>query len=121
VRTSYFARLKDIDNPVSISGKAPDWYTGPEYKVLAPKYEFFMAYKRGEIDQYGYTQAFNSLVLGQLDPHEVFTDICCRWGFNTTLLCYEKPGDFCHRRLVAQWFEKELGFEVPELGLRQIR
>ena len=34
------------------------------------------------------------------------------------LLCWEKPGGtsaaFCHRRLVAQWLQAELGVIVPE-------
>ncbi|HEY9597454.1 MAG TPA: DUF488 family protein, partial [Cyanophyceae cyanobacterium] len=33
------------------------------------------------------------------------------------LLCYEKPGQFCHRRLVAKWFEVELGEAVEEVQL----
>jgi hypothetical protein len=35
------------------------------------------------------------------------------------LLCWEKPtdqGTFCHRALVAAWFGRELGVDVPELG-----
>ena len=39
-------------------------------------------------------------------------------GHEPVLLCYEKaPFDserFCHRRMVAEWFETELGFVVPE-------
>lgn len=38
--TSYFANLKKLpDNvvPISICGKAPDWYSGLQYKKLAPK------------------------------------------------------------------------------------
>ncbi|MCL6442574.1 MAG: DUF488 domain-containing protein, partial [Alicyclobacillus sp.] len=37
-------------------------------------------------------------------------------GENAVLLCYEKHNDWCHRRMVADWFEKELGVVVPELG-----
>ena len=122
MRTSYFARLKDISNPVSICGKAPDWYHGPQFKVLAPKYDFFMAYKLGEIDAAGYTEAFNRLVLAPLDPYDTYSHIIDTWGLRVTLLCYEKPGEFCHRRLVAKWFEDNLvGTHIPELGLRQNR
>ena len=32
------------------------------------------------------------------------------------LLCYEPPGEFCHRRLLAEWIEQHLGMEIPELG-----
>jgi uncharacterized protein (DUF488 family) len=31
-------------------------------------------------------------------------------------LCHEKAGEFCHRRLIADWLNRELGIEVPELG-----
>jgi hypothetical protein len=31
------------------------------------------------------------------------------------LLCHEEPGEFCHRRLFAQWWEEQTGQEIPEL------
>ena len=46
--TSYFAKLKDLPEdivPISICGKAPNWYTGVQYKKLATKYSFFAKYK----------------------------------------------------------------------------
>jgi hypothetical protein len=30
-------------------------------------------------------------------------------------LCYEPVGQFCHRRLAAEWLEQRLGLIVPEL------
>lgn len=41
--TSYFGKLKSLPKsiiPISICGKAPEWYKGPQYKKLAPKYDF---------------------------------------------------------------------------------
>jgi hypothetical protein len=39
-------------------------------------------------------------------------------GAEPHLLCYEKPPftetNWCHRRMVAEWFQKELGIEVIE-------
>jgi hypothetical protein len=32
------------------------------------------------------------------------------------LLCFEPVGQFCHRRVFADWFEREDGQPVPELG-----
>ena len=29
-------------------------------------------------------------------------------------MCYEKPGDFCHRHLVADWLESNFGWRVDE-------
>jgi uncharacterized protein (DUF488 family) len=34
------------------------------------------------------------------------------------LLCYEKPGDFCHRHLVADWLTKN-GLKTIELKIRK--
>lgn len=39
--TTYFAQLRNLpENIVSVSicGRAPDWYTGLQYKKLAPKW-----------------------------------------------------------------------------------
>lgn len=49
IYTSYFAKLKSLPEniiPISICGKAPDWYKGLQYKKLAPKYDFFMEWKK---------------------------------------------------------------------------
>ena len=32
---------------------------------------------------------------------------------DVALVCYEKPSDFCHRHLVADWLNKN-GFECKE-------
>ena len=46
---------------------------------------------------------------------EVLKEIASLFGEDASLLCYEKPGDFCHRRIVAEWLEKGTGVVVPEL------
>jgi uncharacterized protein (DUF488 family) len=33
--------------------------------------------------------------------------------YHIVLLCYEKPDSFCHRHLVAKWFN-ENGFPIEE-------
>ena len=119
IYTSYFAKLKSLPPniiPISICGKAPDWYTGFQYKKLAPKYDFFMKWKENHDNDF-YTKCFNEQVLDKLNATEVIldfsrillsigkTDIC--------LVCYEKPNEFCHRHLVADWLNRE-GFECRE-------
>lgn len=117
ISTSYFANIKNIENPLSISGKAPVWYTGPCLKILAPKYWFFLQYKNGEINADQYTEYFIKEVLDPLNPQETLDKIIQLAGQNATLLCYEKPGDFCHRRIVAQWLEENLNIKVEELNV----
>ena len=109
MHTSYFANLRNVTNPLSISRVTPVWYYGPEYKTLAPYWNLMMDYKAGVITSEQYTELFNEDVLGRLNALDVWHDIRAMYGDNVTLLCYEKPGDFCHRRLVADWFKRELG------------
>ena len=110
--TGYYAQLKkylaDGLYPVSIAGKCPDWYHGAEYKKLAPKWSFFSEWKNGSHkgDNDYYTKNFYELVLNELDPAQVIKELEGFTGVSSDkiiLLCYEKPGDFCHRHLVADW------------------
>ena len=42
-------------------------------------------------------------------------------GDDFVMLCWEQPGEFCHRLVVAAWLQKELGVVVEEFNpkLRQ--
>lgn len=116
IYTSYFANLKNITNnivPVSICGKAPDGYKGYQYKKVAPKWDFFKVYKETGDKDY-YIRNFNERVLDTLDPHQVVRELSA-YGNEIVLLCYEKPGDFCHRHLVAEWITENTEFVVEEL------
>jgi hypothetical protein len=110
MQTSYFAKYKGT-NAISIAGKSPTWYVGKEYKLLAPKYWFFKKYKEDH-DKEFYIKHFYLEVLNPLDPQKVYDDL----GENAVLLCYEKPGDFCHRFIVAEWLYYNLDIKIPEFG-----
>ena len=98
--------------------------------MLAPKYNFFMEWKNNHDNEY-YTEHFNSEVLGALSVQDVLNDlhklviskvpadkicenICRSKDYHIALICYEKPGDFCHRHLVAKWL-REHGVDCTEL------
>ncbi len=122
IYTSYFAKLKELENhniiPISICGKAPDWYKGLQYKKLAPKYGFFMEWKKNHDNDY-YIEHFKTEVLDKLDAADVILDFSrLIYSFNIgesdiCLICYEKPSDFCHRHLVAEWLNQN-GFKCEE-------
>ena len=116
IYTTYFAQLKNLpDNiiPISICGKAPDWYTGLQYKKLAPKYDFFMKWKETHDDEY-YVKCYKEQVLDKLDVKQVINELFSHNPeVQVALVCYEKPGEFCHRHLVAEWL-KESGIDVEE-------
>lgn len=109
IYTSYFANMKNIDKDVftiSICGKCPEWYLGEEYKVLAPKYWFFSEYKKTKDEVY-YTNMYDAFVLDKLSIHNIIEHLENAGNHkDVVLLCYEKPGDFCHRHLVSNWFNK---------------
>ena len=120
IYTSYFAMLKNLPNnivPISICVKVPQWYDGYQYKKLAPKYDFFMKWKENHDNDY-YIKCFNEQVLSDLNAKDVLLELSELVGFNNRhkdicLICYEKPTDFCHRHLVADWL-KQNGYEVEE-------
>ena len=117
IYTSYFANLKNLpDNvcPISICGKAPDWYKGIQYKALAPKYWFFKKYKE-DGDAEFYTLAFQKDVCDALNVSTTLLDLQKLAGDKIPcLLCYEKPGDFCHRHIVAEWIKNNSTIKVEE-------
>lgn len=129
IYTSYFAKLNSLPKnviPISICGKAPEWYNGAQYKKLAPKYDFFMEWKKSHDNDY-YIKCFNKQVLDKLDYSHVYDELCdlaeefvdalleedirkqhqkLNFPYTIALICYEKPSDFCHRHLVADWLNK---------------
>ncbi len=109
INTSYFGQIKKISNPVSISSSSPQWYTGPTYKPLAPDWWLVKAYKNGVLDEEAYKEVYFKQ-LSKLDMNKVLKEIQKLYPKENeiTLLCYEKPDDFCHRHLVADWFNTQL-------------
>ena len=121
IYTSYFAKLKELPEnitPISICGKAPDWYTGLQYKKLAPKYSFFSVWKDNHDNHY-YIEHFQNEVLDTLNLFDMLLDFQkLSSGKDIALICYEKPTDFCHRHLVADWLNKN-GIKCEEWGIEK--
>lgn len=110
MNTSYYAKSSNNFNAVSVAARAPLYYSGRQYKKLAPKLWFFTRYKK-DGDEAFYTEQYQKEVLDKLDPKQVYEEL----GENAVLICWEAPGKFCHRHLIARWFEKHLGVIVREL------
>lgn len=110
MNTSYFEKSSHHPQAVSIAGRAPATFNRREYKKLAPKKWFFKLYKENG-DRDFYIEHYQKEVLDKLDPKKVYEEL----GDNSVLLCWEKPGEFCHRHIVAEWLMKNLGVPVEEL------
>jgi hypothetical protein len=116
VFTSYFGNLRKLPAgtlAVGIAVGPPPWFRGPSYKALAPTR---LMLRMSEAD---YNHNFN-LILADNDPTTVIRDLRAlakKAGASAVALCcWERPGESCHRRRVAEWLEDALGIEVAEVG-----
>lgn len=111
IYTSYFAAVKNLPEeicPIAICGKTPDWWNGKSTKILAPKFWFFSEWKKNHDNDF-YTKKFKTEVLSKLEPNEVVKNLKkMADGKIPCMICYEKPTDFCHRHIVAEWLNKSL-------------
>ena len=116
IYTSYFANIRNLPKDIvtiSISAKSPNWYNGIEYKQLAPTYKTLMDYKQNKDDNL-YIERFQRETLNILNQEEVVNKLFeLSDGKDVVILCYEKPIDFCHRHLVADWLNLK-GYGVIE-------
>jgi hypothetical protein len=111
VYTSYFGNLKKLPadlKPVCIARGRPRFFSGAAELRLAPTREML------KLPRPQYDALFKAL-LEKLDPKELAQDL----GDKAVMLCWEKPGEGCHRRIVAEWFETNLGIVVPEYGVQR--
>ena len=120
IYTTYFANLHNLPKtitPISICGKAPAFYNGLQYKKLAPKYSFFKVWKETRDNDY-YIASFHLEVLAKLNPAVVVKELQEKSPTDDfALVCYEKPGNFCHRHLVANWLNNN-GYSCEEYTIQ---
>ena len=102
--TSNFARAAKHPNAVAISRGVPGWFKGRRYEDLAPTREMLSMPPSEYEPRY-------AEILAALDARQVWCDL----GESAILLCWEAPGEPCHRRTVARWLEEQLGVSVPEM------
>ena len=113
IRTSCFARMKDMSDKqkavcISIARYLPKGINILQYLKAAPKDQVLWRYKK-DWDKEAYIRAYERQ-LAELDVDEVWADLDGK-----ILLCHEKPGDFCHRHLLAQWF-RDAGYRCEEIS-----
>jgi len=119
IYTSYFGFARHFDPNlfalIGIAGKSPTGWNGLEYKKLAPSWSIWNEWHTArqnpnntqedlnKINE-NYTKRFKQEILKPLYPMDVISDIAKLANDKIpVLLCYEKPIDFCHRHIVADW------------------
>jgi uncharacterized protein YeaO (DUF488 family) len=102
--------------PVGISRGVPRWRTPYRYKLLrllAPSREAFGISEPQEFER-AYKAELEKIGLERI-VSELWRISEEHGGRPLVMLCWERPGEFCHRRVLADWIEKNVGVEVPEL------
>ena len=108
ILTSNFKIAGHLPQAVAISLGVPRGWRGARCTVLAPPRPLIKI-----MDPETFIPLYKAQVLDKLDPHKIIKDL---GGDNFILLCWEDPGVFCHRRVVAAWMRKETGVLVEEFN-----
>lgn len=137
IYTSYFGKLKKMPenfHTIAICQYPPKWYDKAVYKKLAPTPNILNTYKKhvNENPQYWedwYNEQYKKEVLDTLPSSNALlrqlislfpqgewlnmsrncgeTPIWNSLNEHIVLLCFEKDGDFCHRKLVSDWLNEK--------------
>lgn len=121
MKTSSWKEYRDNDGAVRISVGAPRFVKGsgklPYFSELAPLRAWL------KLERADYEEKFKKK-LAQLNAQELYDRIVEKVApHEPVLLCFEQPpfndNNWCHRRMVAEWFEAELNVKVSEIGFEE--
>ena len=111
--TSYYARDANHPNAYCISAWPPKWADGIAcLQWLAPSHKLITQILRDEVT----IEQYESLYLEEMQQKGSAEYIYSLIPDGAILLCYERPGESCHRRVLADWLTEELGVDIPELA-----
>lgn len=119
IYTSYFANLKEVARahlvPINIALWPPRFFRGKSLYSVAPTRSILKDTKSDE----EYIRRYKDEILANLNIEKLLKDIeFLSEGRDVALLCYEKPGDLCHRHLLAEYMN-ERGCDVHELEKKE--
>ena len=119
--TSYWAmsNLLKSNNivPIGISRYPPKNIVGIDsFKTLSPPLKLFLDIKSNLISAEEYDLKYRDYLLS-LDVNLIYSKLLeISRGSTFALICFEKPGDHCHRHLASEWFINN-GFPFKEFKM----
>lgn len=121
IYTSYFANYRKFNSntiSIGITRFPPKWWKGKNLKELAPSEKLLRNYRNGLISEEEFAiQYKNELWNAGLTPGIVKKGLeKIGQGHDIVLCCYEKPEDFCHRKVLADWLSDVVEFEYKNKG-----
>lgn len=118
IYTSYFGNSKKLQQAgikvIGIALYPPRWFNGISLKQVSPTKSILFAKDQTQSE---YIRRYKSEVLAQQDMRQFLRTVeHASGGQDVALCCYEKPGDFCHRHILAEWIKEKTGVEIEEYG-----
>lgn len=122
IYTSYFAKAATLRKagivPIGVALWPPRFFRGISMKQVAPRR--YMLDDRLTDEEY--IRMYRNDVLRLVDARSFIQDLeRASQGMDVALCCFEKPGDFCHRHILAKWLNEQTGIEVSEFGVAESR
>ncbi len=118
IYTGYFARMKNYKGKTASIARfiPPSLKCNMRLNCFYPSVNLLQDYKNGNVTEQEYTKRYRTETLDKIDKEWLRSILYTYEGKdeNLYLLCYEKPMDFCHRHLVAQWLREEMNVQCVE-------
>lgn len=118
IYTSYFGNSRKLQQAgikvVGIALYPPKWFYGISMKQVSPTKSILFAKNQTEEE---YIRRYKAEVLAKQDMRQFLKTVeMASGGQDVALCCYEKPEDFCHRHILAEWIKEKTGVEIKEYG-----
>ena len=108
IYTGYFAGIRNYPSGVLIIGITrfkPEYFKGINLESLAPSANLLRQYKNKEIDNFIFKQKYIQEIEDRgfvaKSVRQILEEIA--GNRDIILCCYEKPSEFCHRHILAEW------------------
>ena len=117
IYTSYFGNIRRLNEAgifaVCVAIGKPKYLNLPQIINVAPT-----RYMLSDACSYEEYLRLYDQILARQNAKQVVKQIeALSGGRDVALCCYEKPGDFCHRHILAKWITDNTGIEVKEFGI----
>ena len=123
MKTGYFKQIIDVQQNgfISISlYPSNNEFVNYEYKSLAPNRKLYENFKTKKISEDQFISAYKEQ-LESMNPNKVYDDLnTLVSGLEPVLMTDGSKKKFCHRHLVAEWLENELGIIIEEYKVGKV-
>ena len=113
IYTSYFAAMRKMTDEqkarcMSVARWTPKGISIPINTMLVPAPDILRKFKEN-----GNQEAFAAAYMAMLEFRDPYAKATAKSMNDHILCCFEKPSDFCHRHILAQWL-RDNGYKCEE-------